>query len=314
MGIGHFIRLLAHRVAAEQVKQTVGDNFRPAPGERAQNQPGDDAPHRDGRHRDAHAGDSHEQPPSSVETSQALVPCHVAIVFALSLESGHLEDRLSGLVSTRGHGFTVRTGGLHGRGVAVAISGPGKRAARQAALAVLAGHRPHWLIAAGFAGGLKPEIKQGDIIVADSVVGLNGERLSIDVRHSTSNVQGVHFGRLLTVDHIVRKAGDKRQYGEHFGALAVDMESLAVAQVCQEEKQRFLAVRAITDAVDDELPRDVERLLNRPTMVRKLGAAAGSVIRRPSAVKDLWNLRHSAAVAADRLASFLCGVIEQLPE
>jgi adenosylhomocysteine nucleosidase len=92
------------------------------------------------------------------------------------------------------------------------------------------------------------------------------------------------------------------------------METLAVAQVCKQEKQRFLAIRAITDTVDDELPRDVERLLNRPTMVRKLGAAAGSIVRRPSAAKDLWKLRESAITAADRLAKFLVGVVEQLPQ
>jgi adenosylhomocysteine nucleosidase len=87
-----------------------------------------------------------------------------------------------------------------------------------------------------------------------------------------------------------------------------------VAKVCQQEKQRFLAIRAITDTVEDEVPRDVERLLNRPTMVRKLGAAAGSIVRRPSAAKDLWKLRESSITAADRLAKFLAGVIDQLPD
>ena len=32
----------------------------------------------------------------------------------------------------------------------------------------------------------------------------------------------------------------------------------AVAEVCRREKQRFLAVRVISDAVDEELPADVE--------------------------------------------------------
>jgi adenosylhomocysteine nucleosidase len=153
--------------------------------------------------------------------------------------------------------------------------------------------------------------------MADCIVGEQGERLSIDLRLPAGEKQptsGIHVGRLLTVDRIIRKVDEKRALGQKFDAVAVDMETLAVAQVCKQEKQRFLAIRAITDAVDDELPRDVERLLNRPTMVRKLGAAAGSIVRRPSAAKDLWKLRESAITAADRLAKFLVGVVEQLPQ
>jgi hypothetical protein len=48
-------------------------------------------------------------------------------------------------------------------------------------------------------------------------------------------------------------------------------------------------------------------------MVRKIGAAAGSMLRRPSAAKDLWKLRESAITAADRLSKYLVGVIQQLP-
>jgi adenosylhomocysteine nucleosidase len=173
------------------------------------------------------------------------------------------------------------------------------------------------VISAGFAGGLQPELSRGDIVMADGVVGECGERLSIDLRLPAGDertASGIHVGRILTVDRIIREADEKRGLGQQFGAIAVDMESLAVAQVCQRQKQRFLAIRAITDAVNDELPRDVERLLNRPTIVRKLGAAAGSIVRRPSAAKDLWKLRESAITAADRLAKFLVGVIEQLPD
>jgi adenosylhomocysteine nucleosidase len=173
------------------------------------------------------------------------------------------------------------------------------------------------VISAGFAGGLQAQLNGSDIVMANGVVGEHGERLLIDMRLPATDERasrGVHVGRLLTVDRIIRKADEKRSLGDQHKAIAVDMESLAVAQVCQQVKQRFLAIRAITDTVDDELPRDVERLLNRPTMVRKLGAAAGSIVRRPPAAKDLWKLRESANTAADRLARFLVGVVEQLPE
>jgi adenosylhomocysteine nucleosidase len=311
MALGSFIRILLHRLAAEHVQQTVADSLRGAAQKHRHDSSPPDAPN-------GAAGEpTKEQPASAEPAKRDLLPCHVGVVVALPMESGYLEDRLAGLINIHGHGFTIRTGGLAGRGVAVMITGHGQKAARKGALALIEGHCPRWVISAGFAGGLQPQIERGDIVMADSVAGEHGQRLAIDLRMPESEESSsprVHVGRLLTVDHIIKSADEKRLLGQQHAALAVDMETLAVAQVCRNEKQRFLAIRAITDAVDDELPADVERLLNRPTMARKIGSAAGSLLRRPSAAKDLWKLRESAIVAADRLAKFLDGIIRQLPD
>lgn len=69
----------------------------------------------------------------------------------------------------------------------------------------------------------------------------------------------------------------------------------------------------ISDAIDDELPLEIENLLAQKTLAGKLGAAAGAVMHRWGAAKDLWNLREDALKASDRLANFLRGVVRQLP-
>jgi adenosylhomocysteine nucleosidase len=120
---------------------------------------------------------------------------------------------------------------------------------------------------------------------------------------------GVYVGRLLTADRIIRLPDEKRALGEKHGALAVDMETIAVAAVCRRRDISFLAVRAINDAADDELPRDVEKLLAQKTGAARLGAAFGSILRRPSSVKDLLKLQHNALEASDRLAKFLAELL-----
>jgi adenosylhomocysteine nucleosidase len=243
-----------------------------------------------------------------------LPACHVGMVYALSMEAGALEDRLQGVISIRGK-FTVRQGGLKKRGIAVIHSGMGQKNAAEATEILIAGHRPQWIISAGLAGGLQEGIQRGDVIMPDCILGEDGRRLAIDLQISPqqqATTPGLHVGPLLTVERAALKPDRKRELGLRHGALAVDMESLAVAEVCRREKQRFLAVRVISDTVDEELPADVERLIQKKTTARRIGATAGSLLRRPSAVKDLWRLRETALTCSSRLAKFLEGVIEQL--
>jgi adenosylhomocysteine nucleosidase len=232
---------------------------------------------------------------------------------ALGMELGGIIDRLSGVVTTQAAGFKTHHGVWRDRGVLLVESGIGRRLASSAIAAVIDGHRPPWVISSGFAGGLAEEVARLDIVVGNSVADIAGQRMAIDLKLDPAGQKGLHVGRMLTVDRIIRTPAEKRALAAEHAALTVDMETYAVAEVCRRERTRFMAIRVISDSVADELPRDLERLIDRPTMAGKLGAAAGAIVRRPSSVKDLWNLKEQALLATDKLAVFLLGMIEQLP-
>jgi adenosylhomocysteine nucleosidase len=242
--------------------------------------------------------------------------CHVGLVFALPIEAGGLVDRLSGAIRIEGSGFVAREGGLDGRRLVIVESGVGCAAARRATETLIAGHRPQWVISAGFAGGLHASVAQGDILLPDEIVDANERKLAIDFkveRETIATQRHLHVGRLLTADRIIHDPAEKEALGRRFGALAVDMESIAVAEVCRSEKVRFLAVRVISDTVGRELPKDIDFLVKRRTRAGRLGAAAGAILRRPSSIKDMWQLKEDALVASQRLAGFLAGIVGQLP-
>ncbi|HVU90148.1 MAG TPA: hypothetical protein VHD36_22645 [Pirellulales bacterium] len=238
------------------------------------------------------------------------LPCDVGIVFALSAESGGTEDLLATVVTTKGDGFLVRSGLLDGRRIAVVLTGAGRAAAARGTQALIRGHRPAWIVSAGFAGGLQPQLRRFDIVMANEILDISGARLSIDLQRESS--RSVHVGRLLTVDRLICKPAEKAALGAAHQALAVDMESWAVGEVCRQDKVRFLSVRVISDAVDDELPEDLNSLITQKTTAGRLGAAAGTLFRRPGSAKDMLRLREDALVASDRLARFLDGVIRLL--
>jgi len=242
-------------------------------------------------------------------------PCAAGIVFALGIEAGGLVDRMSGVLRTAGEGFVAREGGLDGRRLAIVESGIGMQAAARGAEALITGHRPAWVLSAGFAGGLREEVRAGDIIMATQVVDLAGRRLEIEIGVSPAALAGcpgLRLGRLLTAERVIADPSEKRRLGEATGALAVDMETFAVADVCRRERVRFLSVRVITDEVGQALPRDIDHLARQRSLPGRLGAAAGAIVRRPGSVKDMWKLKETAIAASDRLARFLVGVVPQL--
>jgi len=73
-----------------------------------------------------------------------------------------------------------------------------------------------------------------------------------------------------------------------------------------------LAIRIVSDAVDDALPGDVGRIAHQKSLAAKFGAVVGAVWNRPSSVKDMLRLKEDALIASGRLARFLVSVIEQL--
>lgn len=238
--------------------------------------------------------------------------CDVAVVCALPMESDALEERLTDVVQLRGHGFLLRRGLLRDRHVAVVISGPGRAAAASATEAFLQAYRPQWLISAGFAGGLHEDLPRQHLLVAEMIGDLDGRWLPVDLRRfppKLLDLEPVHVGKLLTVDRIIRHEQEKRLLGVSHKALAVDMESLAVAEVCRRRETPFLAVRVISDAVDDELPADVDRLLQQKSKVGRLGAAFGAILNRPGSLKDMFQLQQAALAAGTRLAKYLTRVV-----
>lgn len=242
-------------------------------------------------------------------------PAEIVFVFALPVEANGLVDLLTEAVKTQCPGFVEHAGYLSGRRVALIESGVGGDAARHAIAAAIKLHQPAWVVAAGFAGALASELRRGHIVMADRAVDVHGLQFDIGLRMDQAAIDAspsLHVGTLLTVDQLIRSREEKEHLGRQHRAIACDMETTAVVKVCQEAKTRCLAVRIISDALEDELPKEIERLLDQKSIASKLGAAAGAIVKRPSSLKDMWKLQEEALKATDRLARFLNSLVGQL--
>src|SRR5262249_31777698 len=158
---------------------------------------------------------------------------------------------------------------------------------------LLDGHRPSWIISAGFAGALNPTLNRCDLALPQEVVDTEGRQFPIALPDSLDGGLRRVAGRLLTVDRVILDSAEKQQLHRTLGADRVDRESWAVAALCGERLVRFLPLRVVSDDARTTLPLEVASLMTKSGTYR-IGAALRAVWNRPSSVKDFWTLHEQA--------------------
>ena len=118
------------------------------------------------------------------------------------------------------------------------------------------------LISFGVAGALSPDLPAGSLVLPSTVRNADGVRHACDEGWNArlagsvlSNVTVSHAD-ILSVGEPVTSAEEKRALAAS-GAGAVDMESFGVAVAAQDHALPFIAVRAIADQADQDLPPSV---------------------------------------------------------
>lgn len=250
-------------------------------------------------------------PEPESEHGPDLAHAEIGVVHATSIELTPFLDRCERVRKYTGEDFVFRGGRFDHVRIAFAQCGMGPELATRGTHALIDAHSPEWVISAGFSGALLPGMRVGDIVVGDAIAGIGGQLLNLDVKMPADPAKGLYVGRLLMVESVVRTVQEKQELAKQHEAIAVDMESLSVARVCQERKKKFLAVRVISDDLSADLPPEILTVVGSTGTLR-LGAALGAVWKRPGSIKDMWQLRESANSAASRLATFLEGIIGQL--
>jgi adenosylhomocysteine nucleosidase len=244
--------------------------------------------------------------------ASAPVAADVGIVMALAIEAGYLCDSLSKVRKYIARTHTIIEGELAGKIVVVVLSGVGRRAGRLGAETLIAGHRPSWLLSAGFAGALDPSLVRNDLVIAHQVIDLEGNLIDIDTSVIDLPETVRTRGRLLTVDRIIARSADKAELRHQYQADLLDMETSSLALLARERNLRFLSVRVISDNSNADLPSEITAMLTHTGSYR-MGVALRALWHRPSTLKDFWTLHTRALESADRLASCIRRLIEILP-
>jgi adenosylhomocysteine nucleosidase len=210
------------------------------------------------------------------------------------------EARTLGPLSKREDGLW-----LTAEGTLVAVSGVGHMAAADSARALIEAGATA-LVSWGMAGGLDPELLAGAVCLPSVVISAEGAHFATDphwrelVRSAIHGHRTVVHGTLLTTLHAIDRVDAKRTAFRETGAVAVDMESTAIAAVAATRGVPFLAIRVIVDSAADSLPPSVVAA-SAAGQVRKAHLIRG-LLRSPADIAPLLRLakRYRAATQALR--------------
>jgi adenosylhomocysteine nucleosidase len=166
-------------------------------------------------------------------------------------------------------------------------SGPGSRLVTEALREKKA---VDGLVSVGFCGALDPSLRIGDIVVS-------GE----GVESSRPFVRG----EILCSDRVAVTAAEKRALRQRTGAIAVEMESAAVAAKAREWGVPFRCIKVVSDTASEDMPLDFNRYRDSAGHFSRARIALGAMRRPFTAIPALLRLDRDCRKAAEVLGEFL---------
>ena len=190
------------------------------------------------------------------------------------------------------------------------ITGIGHHAATAAAAAVFR-DTPDLCIASGLAGGLSEALRVADVVVPPRVTGPDGASIVCDpsALELALGCGARRIEALYSAPAIVVTAAQKRQLRGI--ADAVDMESRTILGESQRRRVPGLALRAIGDTANIDLPLDLNRAISAGGHIHR-GRLLAELVRCPMALPGLVHLGVLGYRAATALSVFLESYVVQV--
>ncbi|MFZ0902772.1 MAG: hypothetical protein WAN71_02595 [Mycobacterium sp.] len=216
----------------------------------------------------------------------------IGFVCAMPMELRPLRRRLELRKTALGY-----AGQIGDRPLTAVITGIGTALAHAATVRLLDTVDVEWVIVVGIAGAIENQTPIGTLVLPEFVVsGVDGS----EYRPTPLRI-GNAYGKLWTTDELLLDPALHADLRAH-GVVALDMETAAVAKVCDERGVPWSVVRAISDrAGDGTVDAEIAGLSN-PDGSPNFSAVARYLVRHPGALPRLVRLGREANLAAVRAA------------
>ena len=208
----------------------------------------------------------------------------LGLIGAMPDETAQLAEALEERKLTERAGLRIYRGILKGVPAVVTCAGVGKVNAALCAQILISEFQVDTLINTGVAGGVAPEVRQGDVVISTDAMyhdfdstplGMQlgeiaymersvfpaDERLrdlALDACRRLLPEGRYHQGRIVTGDQFINSREKQQWLYQTFGAACTEMEGAAIAHVAYLNQVPFLILRSISDGADDSSAGDYQ--------------------------------------------------------
>ena len=226
----------------------------------------------------------------------------ICVLFALDREAMYYRREFPRRRAIRGAPCRAWLGESAGRRVLVLVTGMGASAIKRALdWALGSGHVPariRLVVSAGFCGALIEALTIGTLIQPGEVIGSDEV-----VWPMKALPRFGREGRLISVIKPVLTAQQRHDLHARTAAVAVDMESAAVARRCQAAGVRIACLRAVSDGVEAAISPALSAAIDGEHV--RLPRLIRAVVSKPRLIGELFRLARDSRTAARSLASGL---------
>lgn len=204
----------------------------------------------------------------------------IAIIGAMDCEINDIKKEITDLEEQNYADLKIFIGTINNKTVILAQSGVGKVNAALNTQYIIDTYKPDIIINTGVAGGIADGLDVGDVVIGTYLVqhdfdvtvlgyargymctGIEKdkptkyycdkkliEKFQISLQQNMPSKK-IHQGVIASGDKFISGKEIKKEINEYFGALAVEMEGCAIAQVATRNKIPFIVTRAISDLAD----------------------------------------------------------------
>ena len=183
-------------------------------------------------------------------------------------------------------------------------------------------YEPDLVLTCGFAGGLNPDLKLGEVVFEIFSSSSRRESAQTEIENQSEPTDvgcyererkliaaGAKPVKFFCADRIAITIAEKKKLRDETGADAVEMESAAIHEICHMQKIPCATVRVISDTANENLPLDFNALA-KPDKNLDFGKLALAIAKSPRKIPALMKLQKQTQFAAERLAEVLAKITE----
>jgi adenosylhomocysteine nucleosidase len=247
---------------------------------------------------------------------------NIAIITAMPQEYRAVQNCLGSGVAMRISSFKTLRIQSAGHEFLLLQSGMGFDNASRATQAIIDYRLTDLFISAGYCGGIGPELRVGDVVVATTLLlaaatGIQQVAVTVPplaknfVTEYTADSDRIFAGTFVGTPRVISKKRLAGLLNNDYPCPVVEMESAAIARIASENGIPLLAIRSVSDPAAEELDFSLDEFCDSNLQIRP-GRVLLTILRKPRIIPQLIRLSGNSRRASQLLTTALRRLIPLL--